>query len=66
MNLAQMLIAVIGLGAAIATFCLMRFPQYSREQFRGYGTFSVTASLIGAAGILALCILIVLAQGVWH
>jgi hypothetical protein len=28
MNFAQVLIAVIGLGASIAAFCLMRFPDY--------------------------------------
>jgi len=59
MNLAQVLIAVFGLGASIATFCLMRLP----DSFRQYGAFSVTVSLIRAAGILALCVLMVLTQG---
>lgn len=66
MTSAQVLIAVIGLGAAIITFCLMRFPHYRREPFRRYGAFSVTTSLIGAAFILALCVLMVLAQGAWQ
>jgi hypothetical protein len=63
MNIAQVLIAVIGLGASVATFCLMGFPYYRRDPFRQCGAFSVTAPLIGAAGILALCVLMVLAQG---
>lgn len=53
MNLAQVLIAVIGLGASLAIFCLMRVPQYHRNPFRQYGAFSVMSSLIGAAIVLA-------------
>lgn len=34
MDLAQVLIAIIGLGAALVSFCLMRFPQYRRHLFR--------------------------------
>lgn len=66
MNPAQVLIAVIGAGAAIATFCLLRFPQCRRNPFRQYGAFSVGASLFGAAVILALSILMILAQGAWQ
>ena len=58
-----MLLAVIGLGASIATVCLMRFTDNRRDPFRQYGASSVTASLFGAAGLLALCVLMVLAQG---
>lgn len=65
-NLAQVLIAVIGTGASITTFCLMRFPQYRRAPSRHYGAFSVTTSLIGAGIILALCALMVIAQGIWQ
>ena len=66
MDLAQVLIAMIGLGAALVSFCLMRFPQYRRLLFRQYGAFSFGASLLGAAAILALCILMILAQGAWQ
>lgn len=63
MDLAQVLIAVIGLGASLVTFCLMRFPQYRRDPFRQYRAFSFGASLLGAVAILTLCILMILAQG---
>lgn len=66
MDLAQVLIAIIGLGAALVSFCLMRFPQYRRDPFRQYGAFSFGASLLGAAAILALCISMILAQGAWQ
>ena len=66
MDLAQVLIAMIGLGAALVTFCVMRFPQYRRDHFRQYRAFSFGASLLGAAAILALCMLMVLAQGAWQ
>jgi uncharacterized membrane protein YidH (DUF202 family) len=66
MNLAQLFIAVIGLGVAMITFCLMRFPHTRRAPFRQYGACSFTASLIGAGIILVLCALIVLAQGAWQ
>ncbi len=64
--MAQAFIAVIGLVAAIVTFCLMRFPGYRRPQFRQYGAFSILASLLGAAVILTLVVLMVLAQGAWQ
>jgi hypothetical protein len=66
MDLAQVLIAMIGLGAALVTFCVMRFPQYRRDPFRQYRAFSFGASLLGAAAILALCMLMILAQGAWQ
>ena len=42
MDVAQVLIAIVGLGAAVTTYCLMRFPHMRREQFRHYGAVSYT------------------------
>jgi uncharacterized membrane protein YeaQ/YmgE (transglycosylase-associated protein family) len=66
MNPAQLLISVIGLIAALATFCLMRFPHTRRDPFSQYGAFSFIASLGGAAIILLLCALMVWSQGAWQ
>lgn len=66
MDSAKVLIAVIGLTASIVTFWLMRFPRYRREQFRHYGTFSLTASLFAALAVLLFCLLLLLAQSAWQ
>jgi uncharacterized membrane protein YeaQ/YmgE (transglycosylase-associated protein family) len=66
MSLAQVLIAVIGLGASITTFCVLRFPSCRREQFRQFRVCSFVESILGAAVILVLCVLMLLAQGAWQ
>ena len=62
MSPAQWLIALVGLSVSVATFALMRFPHTRREQYRGEA-FSAIASLVAAAIVLALCLLMVWAQG---
>jgi hypothetical protein len=66
MDSAKVLIAVVGLSASIVTFWLMRFPRYRREQFRHYGAFSVTVSLLAALAVLVFCLLLLLVQGAWQ
>ena len=66
MDSAQVLIAIIGLTASIVTFWLMRFPRYRREQFKHYGSFSVTASLFAALAVLFFCLLLLLVQRAWR
>ncbi|MGE5711694.1 MAG: hypothetical protein ACM34B_16070 [Nitrospira sp.] len=63
MSLAQVLMAVIGLGASITTFCVLRFPSCRREQFRQFRAASFMEAILGAAVILVLCVLMLLAQG---
>lgn len=63
MDLAQVLIGVIGLGASIATFCLLRFPHVRRPRFRRYRAYSFGLSLLGAMIILTLCVLMMVVQG---
>ena len=62
MSAAQLLIVIVGLGASFSTFVLMRFPHHRREQYRGQ-PFSIAASLIAAAVVLAVCLAFALAQG---
>lgn len=62
MSAAQLLIGLIGLSASIGAFVLMRFPQHRREEYRGQ-PFSMAASLVTAALVLALCLAFVWAQG---
>ncbi|MFN0059750.1 MAG: hypothetical protein ACKVX7_14930 [Planctomycetota bacterium] len=62
MSAAQLLILVVGLVASMSAFVLMRFPQHRRAQYRG-APFSLRASLVVAAFVLALCLVLVLAQG---
>lgn len=62
MSLAQLLIGVIGLGASISVFVLMRFPQHRREPYRGE-PFSLAASLGVTVVVLALCLLFAWMQG---
>jgi uncharacterized membrane protein YeaQ/YmgE (transglycosylase-associated protein family) len=66
MSLAQVLIAVIGLGASITAFCVLRFPSCRREPFRQFRACSFVESILGAAVILVLCVLMLLAQGAWQ
>ncbi|MGE3178070.1 MAG: hypothetical protein AB7O32_11410 [Vicinamibacterales bacterium] len=62
MDAAQWLIATIGFTLAVATFVLMRFPAYRRQQYRGE-PFSLAVSLAAAGVMLALCLAMVWAQG---
>jgi NADH:ubiquinone oxidoreductase subunit 6 (subunit J) len=62
MSAAQGLIAVVGLVVSFTTFVLMRYPQHRREQCRGR-PFSMGASLVAAAIVLAACLVMVWAQG---
>lgn len=62
-SLAQIFIGFIGLIMAILTFCLMRYPQFRRPQFRESGAFSVKKSLIGGLFILIIIVLMILIQG---
>ena len=62
MSAAQLLIAVVGLTVSFTTFVLMRYPRHRREQYRG-GPFSMAASLVAAAIVLAACLVMVWAQG---
>ena len=62
MSAAQLLIVVVGLGASVSTFGLMRYPQQRREQYRGQ-PFSLAASLLAAAVVLAICLVFAWAQG---
>jgi hypothetical protein len=63
LSLAQIFIGFIGLMMAVMTFCLMRYPQFRRPQFRESGAFSVKASLMGAVAMLAIIALMILIQG---
>jgi uncharacterized membrane protein YeaQ/YmgE (transglycosylase-associated protein family) len=65
MNAAQVLITIVGLVTAIVTFYLLRFPHARRPQFRQYGAFSLATSLVGAAVVLAFCLLLAYLQGIW-
>lgn len=66
MSLAQVLIAVIGLVASITTFCVFRFPSCRREPFRQFQACSFALSILGAAAVLVLFMLMLLAQGAWQ
>lgn len=62
----QILLLVVGAGAAFVTFCLMRFPHTRRPPFQRYGSFSLLASFFGALAIFSLSALAAYAQAVWH
>jgi len=66
MDAAQALIAIIGLVAAIVTYCLMRFPHMRRDEFRGFGAFSVAGAALGALCVFLFTLLLVLAQWGWQ
>lgn len=66
MDSAKFLIAVIGLIASIVMFWLTRFPRYRRKQFRHYGAFSVTASLLAAFSVFVFCLLQLIVQPAWQ
>ena len=66
MDVAQVLIAVVGFGAAVTTYCLMRFPHMRREPFRQYRACSVLVSSLAALVVLCLALLVLIAQYAWH
>jgi NADH:ubiquinone oxidoreductase subunit 6 (subunit J) len=65
MSAAQWLIAVVGVVVSASTFVLMRYPQHRREQYRGR-PFSIAASLVTAAIVLAACLVMVWAQSLYE
>jgi len=65
MDAAQVLIAIVGLGAAVTTYCLMRFPHMRRERFRHYGAFSIAVSVLGALTVLLFCLALLILQNAW-
>ncbi len=66
MDLAQVLIAIVGLGAAVTTYCLMRFPHMRSERFRRYGAFSIAVSVLGALAVLLFCLALLILQNAWR
>jgi len=66
MDVVQVLIAIVGMGASVSTYCLMRFPHMRRPRFRHYGAFSVVWSSLGALVVLCLCLLLLMAHSAWH
>ena len=66
MDVVQVLIAIVGLGAAVTTYCLMRFPHMRREQFRHYGAFSIAVSVLGALAVLLFCLALLILQNAWR
>lgn len=66
MDVAQVLIAIVGLGAAVTAYCLMRFPHMRRDRFRYYGAFSIAASVLGALAVLLFSLALLILQNAWR
>lgn len=66
MDLARVLIAMVGFGAAVMTYCLMRFPHMRREPFRQYPARSVLLSAFAALVVLGLSLLLLIAHSGWQ
>ena len=66
MDVAQVLIAIVGLGAAVTTSCRMRLPPLRRERFRHYGAFSIAVSVLGALAVLLFCLALLILQNAWR
>ena len=66
MDVAQVLIAIVGLGAAVTTYCLMRVPHMRRERFRHYGAFSIALSVLGELAVLLFCLALLILQNAWR
>jgi hypothetical protein len=62
MSPAQALVTGIFATLSIATFLLMRYPRYRRQQYRGE-PFALRTSLVAAAVMLAIGVFCVWAQG---
>lgn len=66
MDVAEVLIAIVGLVASVTTYCLMRFPHMRREPFRQYAACSVLVSSLAALAVLCLSLLVLIAQYAWQ
>ena len=66
MDVAQVLIAIVGFGASVTTYCLMRFPHMRREAFRQYAACSVLVSGLAALAVLCFSLLVLVAQYEWQ
>ena len=66
MDVAQVLIAIVGFGAAVTTYCFMRFPHMRREPFRQYPACSVLVSALAALAVLCLSLLALIVQYAWQ
>jgi heme/copper-type cytochrome/quinol oxidase subunit 4 len=66
MDVAEVLIAIVGLVASVTTYCLMRFPHMRREPFRRYAACSVLVSSLAALAVLCLSLLVLIAQYAWQ
>jgi len=66
MDVARVLIAIVGMGASVTTYCLMRFPHMRRERFRQYAACSVLVSGLSALAVLCLSLLVLIAQDAWQ
>jgi len=66
MDVAQVLIAIVGMSASVTTYCLMRFPHMRRDRFKPYGAFSVLVSCLGALAVLCLCLLVLIVHNAWQ
>jgi uncharacterized membrane protein SirB2 len=62
MSPAQWLVAGVFVTLSIATFLLMRYPRFRRQQYRGE-PFALTTSLVAGAVMLATGVVCVWAQG---
>ena len=59
----NVLMVCVGVVVSVATLGLMRYPYFRRAQFRGYGAFSLIVSLLCAAGVLLMTVLMVIGRG---
>ncbi|MBS0169474.1 MAG: hypothetical protein JSR62_03905 [Nitrospira sp.] len=66
MDVARVLIAIVGMGASVTTYCLLRFPHMRRDRFKSYRACSVVLSCLGALVVLCLCLFLLIAQSAWQ
>ena len=66
MDVVRVLIAIVGMGASVTTYCLMRFPHMRRERFRQHAACSVLVSGLSALAVLCLSLLVLIAQDAWQ
>jgi len=64
MELAYILLTLMGAAASFITFCLMRFPRIRRTRFQPSGPFSLLASFSTAFAVFFISVLAVYAQAV--
>lgn len=65
MDVAQVLIAIVGLAASVTAYCLMRFPHMRREPFTQFPACSVLVSGLAALVTLCFSLLVLIAQYAW-